>query len=95
LSRPATIEIDLSAVSSERELHATLARALAFPAWYGHNWNALWDAITGLVDMPESLCLIGWDEFSVRLPSEAQTLRDMLAEMAGQYPGFAPEVIYR
>jgi len=95
LSRPSAIEIDLSAVSSERELHATLARALAFPAWYGHNWNAFWDALTGLVEMPESVRFVGWDEFSVRLHSEAQTLRDMLADMARQYPGFASEVTYR
>lgn len=94
MSRPNIIEIELGAVSSKRELHDTLARALGFPGWHGHNWNAFWDAITGLVEMPMSLRLIGWSKFAMQLPAEAKTLRDTLAEMAERYPDLAPEVIY-
>lgn len=94
MSRPDFIEVDLSTVSSERELHATLARALAFPGWYGHNWDAFWDAITGLVDMPKTLRFVGWDRFAAQLTSAAQTLRKLLAKMAVQLPDLASAVIY-
>lgn len=94
MPRPNLIEVELGAVSSKRALHETLARALGFPGWYGHNWDAFWDAITGLVEMPMSLHLTGWSKFAVQLPAEAQTLHDILAEMATRYPDLAPEVIY-
>lgn len=88
------IEIDLNPISTKRELHAALARALDFPGWYGHNWDAFWDAITGLVEMPENLRFVGWDEFAARLPVDAQHVQDLLAEMAKQYPDDAADVTY-
>jgi len=49
------VQVDLSAVITSAELHEILEHALEFPALYGRNWNAFWDAITGLVPMPLQL----------------------------------------
>ncbi|MFF3404311.1 barstar family protein [Streptomyces sp. NPDC002659] len=45
------VVIDVSAARDGRQLHAALSQALGFPAFCGMNWDAFWDAITGLVEM--------------------------------------------
>ncbi|MFJ5518048.1 barstar family protein [Streptomyces griseoluteus] len=46
------ITIDVSEVSDESALHLLLKQKLGFPDFYGMNWNAFWDAITGLRAVP-------------------------------------------
>ncbi|OBV39677.1 barstar family protein [Janthinobacterium psychrotolerans] len=89
------IRIDLSQVTSARQLHAALARALDFPTLYGNNWDAFWDAITGLVSMPQQLELLGWHALEQRLPHDAALLLQCLARMAQQFPSLAPHVTLR
>lgn len=86
--------IDLSEINSPRQLHASLAAALAFPSMYGMNWDAFWDAITGLVDMPQQLELRGWQDFATRLPADAALLQRILARMAQDMPALAAQVRY-
>jgi len=57
MPRARLVEVDLGSVKSSKELHLLLQEALEFPEWYGGNWDAFWDAITGLVEMPETLRL--------------------------------------
>ncbi|WP_085585536.1 MULTISPECIES: barstar family protein [unclassified Pseudomonas] len=92
MSRLSLVKIDLSEVRSSAELHAILRDALQFPGWYGCNWDAFWDAITGLVEMPRHLHLLGWNILSGRLPEEARLLQKCLAHMKTEYPEFAPDV---
>ena len=88
------VVIDLSTVSSREDLHAALANALDFPDFYGRNWAAFWDAITGLVEMPRRLVLKGWPRFAADLPGEAGSLRSCLDDMSRQFPEWAAEVEY-
>lgn len=95
MTRPQIVTIDLGGVTEIDELHECLAQALRFPAWYGHNWDALWDSITGLVDMPEVLEFQGWSAFSVTMPQESKQLMELLGELNEKYPALAPKVINR
>jgi RNAse (barnase) inhibitor barstar len=56
---------------NKTDLHRALANALGFPEFYGKNWNAFWDAITGLVAMPHCLVLWDWDVLRASMPEEA------------------------
>ncbi|AZC37962.1 barstar family protein [Pseudomonas chlororaphis] len=94
MTRLQRVDIDLSAVASTAELHATLRDALDFPDWYGANWDAFWDAITGLVEMPVQLKFHGWNELATRLPRDAQLLRQCLEKMTVHYPEFASQVTF-
>lgn len=94
MSRQARVTIDLSAINSPRQLHAALAAALGFPAMYGMNWDAFWDAITGLVDMPQQLELRGWPAFAARLPHDAAILQRSLARLAQDMPDQAAQLRY-
>ncbi|MFC6339529.1 ribonuclease inhibitor [Pseudomonas sp. CCM 7891] len=94
MARSPLVKIDLSHVSAPNQLHAILSAALGFPDWYGQNWDAFWDAITSLVEMPITLELAGWSGFSQRLPREATLMQQCLAQMTAEYPDLAPEVYY-
>lgn len=93
-SRKALVEIDVSTVRTAEELHLLLMDALDFPGYYGCNWNAFWDAIRGLVEMPIRLRLRGWTRLVERLPEDAQLMQDCLDDLAAQYPEAASEVEY-
>lgn len=88
------VVIGLSAVQNTIELHHLLMEKLDFPGWNGCNWNAFWDAITGLILMPEILQFKGWLGFALRLPGEAMFMNKCLTDMAKMYPQFASKVVY-
>lgn len=44
----AVIRIDLATASNKKELFERLATALAFPDWFGRNWDALADCLGDL-----------------------------------------------
>ncbi len=94
MSRDNTITIDLTTVTSSGHLHQILIDKLDFPSWYGRNWDAFWDAITGLVDMPETLILVGWPAFQLRFPRDAYLMKKCLDDMSQQYQKLAAEVKY-
>jgi ribonuclease inhibitor len=93
-SRRECVVIKLDQVASPQDLQLLLMNALEFPGWYGCNWNAFWDAITGLVEMPKVLRLAGWNTLSERLPNEAAMMKECLDEMAATYPESASRVEY-
>jgi RNAse (barnase) inhibitor barstar len=94
MARTPVIRIELGNVTSAQQLHALLMESLNFPGWYGRNWNAFWDAITALVEMPERLVLDGWQQFSLRMPGEAHLMRKCLEDMSKQYPRLSSTVVY-
>lgn len=94
MPRTTRITVDLSAIRDANALHDALSDSLNFPGWYGHNWNAFWDAITALVEMPEVLELKGWASFSASQPGEAEMMKKCLDDMSEHYPQFASSVIY-
>ncbi|MFJ4091552.1 barstar family protein [Kitasatospora sp. NPDC089913] len=70
--------IDVGGVRDERGLHAVLQRELGFPSFYGRNWNAFRDAVTGLVVLPAELRFTGWTALERRVPRSAAALREQL-----------------
>jgi ribonuclease inhibitor len=94
MPRQNLIEIDLRDITTSKDLQLLLMDALDFPGWYGCNWNAFWDAITGLVEMPEILRLVGWASLEARLPSDARLMRECLSDMSEKHPELSPLVVY-
>jgi ribonuclease inhibitor len=72
--------IDLGHIDSVQELHLKFKTELGFPDYYGMNWDAFWDAIAGLVELPEELILINFEKLEMTLPSDAEILRDLITE---------------
>jgi len=72
--------IDLSNINSKKDLHLTFKNHLSFPEFYGENWDALWDAINGLVEMPNVLTLNGWNNFENRFPEDSKILKEIIED---------------
>ena len=87
--------IDLYAVVSEKQLHSLLKKNLGFPDFYGMNWDAFWDSISGLVEMPKKLEFIGWYKVEQILPHDAHMLKTLLNRLNEKYPSFSVEVEYK
>ncbi len=83
---PESVVIDLSNVNTARQLQQVLRESLGFPSFYGLNWDAFWDAITGLVELPQKLIFLGWEGFNNRLPEEADQLTRSLTNFNKTYP---------
>ncbi|MEU8315142.1 barstar family protein [Micromonospora sp. NPDC048887] len=65
-------------------LHETLAGALALPGWYGHNWDALADALADRLDAgPLTLVVTdAADLLADEPPAQLGTLLDVLGAAA-------------
>ncbi|MBK3634640.1 barstar family protein [Streptomyces sp. MBT97] len=86
------ITIDVSKVTDERALHLLLKRELGFPDFYGMNWDAFWDAITGLVGVPDHVRFLSWDQLTAGAPRGAAMLRRALDDYQAMYrPEFVAE----
>lgn len=77
-SRKRKVVIDVSDIKTPKQLQVTLKKSLDFPYFYGKNWDAFWDAITGLVMLPEILVFEDWKSLEKFLPGEASNLRELL-----------------
>ena len=76
------LEIDVGTVETTRALHILLRERLDFPEFYGHNWGAFWDAITGLVEIPTRIKFLNWDKLEQRLNFDARMLRQCLTDLS-------------
>ena len=73
-----TITIDCAGILSKAALHQTLAQALDFPDWYGHNMDALMDCLTDLEDI--QLTCNNWDQLGAWAADFADTFADAARE---------------
>ncbi|WP_394426122.1 barstar family protein [Streptomyces sp. SGAir0957] len=79
------LTIDVSSARTEKELHAVLKREFGFPDFYGRNWSAFWDAVTGLVWIPGQVRFVGWAALMERLPRGGRMLREQLDRYRDEY----------
>lgn len=54
----AVFEVDFSAAQKREDMLAAIAKALAFPEWFGHNWDALADCLADMAWRPADGYLI-------------------------------------
>ena len=74
----------------QADLLARIATALAFPAWFGHNWDALADCLGDLGWLPEAPARLFTFEHLDAEREPGATLLDILAERAGDLDADAP-----
>ncbi len=77
----AGIEIDVGEIQTTRDLHVLLRERLDFPEFYGHNWSAFWDAISGLVEMPSRIKFLNWEKLEQHRSFDARMLKQCLTEL--------------
>ncbi|MFD9813561.1 barstar family protein [Streptomyces sp. NPDC059080] len=77
-------DLDLSDVRDKAAFLGRCARALRFPDWFGHNWDALADCLTDLSWCPAArgrlLVITGWQEFAVAAPEDWHVVENVIAD---------------
>lgn len=79
--------LDGRKMSNPEQLHAALKQLLNLPDDYGNNLDALWDCLTGWVELPLMLRWLHYGESEQQLGDQArlflQLFRDAEKEMEG------------
>ncbi len=73
--------VNCTGLAGPAALHRALAETLGFPAWYGHNLDALMDCLTD-IDTPTHLRLYAWQE----LGAWKEPFADVFADAAAENP---------
>ncbi|MGY5353619.1 barstar family protein [Wenyingzhuangia sp. IMCC45467] len=76
--------IDLGEIMNIKHLHETFAERLYFPEFYGNNWDAFWDSISGIVEMPKNLTLINWEKFEKTFKKDSKILKEIIKDYNNQ-----------
>ena len=88
------MKIEIGCVQTDEELHLILAKELGFPSFYGKNWDAFRDAITGLVELPHEIEFIGCADIEKNLPKSFSHLRICFQDLSQQYPSIGCKLIW-
>lgn len=88
------IVIDCSDIKTIDGFHMLLADKLLFPSFYGKNWDAFWDSITGLVQMPKQLTFKNYSLLKNSFPKDSKILEECLSDMLTKYPDINCKVNY-
>ncbi|SER64983.1 barstar family protein [Actinokineospora terrae] len=57
--------VDGTGIRSKRAMFTSLAGALSFPDWFGHNLDGLYDCLTDLSWLPEGVITVVWTDSTV------------------------------
>lgn len=68
----AVFRVDLGSVREKKGFLAAVARALAFPDWFGHNWDALEDCLTDLSWHPADGYVVTFIEYDAFLAAHRE-----------------------
>jgi ribonuclease inhibitor len=78
--------IDLTHVDTKAAFHLLVKRELGFPDWYGPSWDAFWDAIIAVIQMPDEVVLLNWQKFAQACPKDMQILRQIINDYHEEIP---------
>jgi hypothetical protein len=85
LQRPCYV-VDLAGCIDKADLLERTARALAFPPWFGHNWDAWFDCLVDLSWLPRApgyvIVLRGTAQLRAAVPEALDTALSILGDAA-------------
>ena len=92
-ARKKYVVINVENIKDSQELHKLLKSELEFPHFYGMSWDAFWDAITGLVQLPEVTIIKGYKILKKDLPQDAEILVNTLERYNNLFSLFRTKLI--
>ena len=92
-TRKKFVVINVENIKDYQELHKLLKSELEFPHFYGMSWDAFWDAITGLVQLPEVTVIKGYKILKQDLPQDAEILVNTLERYNNLFSLFRTKLI--
>ena len=92
-TRKKYVVINVENITDSHELHKILKSELEFPHFYGMSWDAFWDAITGLVQLPEVTIIKGYKVLRGNLPQDTEILVNTLERYNNLFSLFKTKLI--
>lgn len=86
------LTLDGKEITSEEKLHEILEEKLDLPDYYGRNLDALWDCLTGWVDLPLTIEWVNHEESKKLLGDYYEKLLVMLRDAERELRGFTLEL---
>ncbi|MDR9857545.1 barstar family protein [Paenibacillus sp. VCA1] len=87
-----TFILDGGNIDNIGQLHAVLKEGLALPDLYGGNLDALWDCLTGWVDMPLTVRWVRFEESEKKLGEYGRSLLQLFRDAEEEIEGFRLEL---
>lgn len=72
--------LDLHGVQGVADIHTAVKAAFAFPAYYGRNWDAMWDCLYDLGRGPIEVEILGYREAAAALGTDIVPFLMVLGE---------------
>ena len=82
------IILDGKDFKTKEELHKVLKTKLELPEYYGENLDALWDCLTGWIDLPMEVVWINFKRSKEYLGDYAKSLLEIFDEAQKELKGF-------
>ena len=79
------VTVDFGECRYMLDLYEAMADALGFPEWYGKNLDALWDCLTGIIEVPVEVHFKGIGKLSEELQSEALKMFEIFVRAEQEY----------
>ena len=89
------VVIDTSAVCTREALHDVFKQQLELPDYYGKNLDALWDCLTGWVDLPLTVEWHGFHEARSRIGDYADRALETFRQAQNELDDFSVVVVER
>ena len=76
-------------------LHERIRKTFGFPAYYGRNWDAMWDCLRDVFfpAVPRRIVVAGLGAMAEDLQKYSGALREIFADLQAEYPWVT--VMYR
>ncbi len=77
---PRVVTINMKSVKIPMQFQLIIKQMLCMPDFYGMNWDAYWDAITGLISLPDEIILNGWHIYKSIQKDDAEIFEKIMKE---------------
>lgn len=84
--------LNMQGVKTLREAHQRIAELLSFPPYYGANLDALYDTLSGEIELPVKLIWIAELQVGKALAKDLENILQVFRDFADEEPGFQLEV---
>lgn len=82
------VTLDSKEFSNIDELHSVLKEKLNLPEYYGKNLDALWDCLTGWIDLPITIEWVDYDNSKQKIGEYAEKLMKTFQDAEQEIDGF-------
>ena len=74
------LTINMKEAKTPVEFQLRIKQELGMPEFYGMNWDSYWDAITGLITLPDKLILSDWNVYKCIQEDDAYSFEKIMKE---------------